>query len=150
MKHLLLTSLLFVNFVFANFKVGDTLPAIILEDQFGQVQKVTSKDTIIIMTFEKDVSIAIADYLKVKPNKFLINQNTKYISDVSSMPSLMMSIFAIPKMKKYKFSIMLIKDELGEKFNREDGKITVLYIKARKIKNISFIAPKEISKIFIK
>jgi len=148
MKHLLIISLLLTSSLFAEFKVGDKLPTITLEDQFEKSQKITSKDKMIIMAFEKDISIAIADYLKTKPDSFLATHNTKYISDISSMPSFITSMFALPKMKKYNFSVMLIDNDFGEKFNRKEGKITLFKIKNKKIKEIQFINPSKLSKVF--
>ncbi len=114
MKHLLLISLLFTGILFADFKVGDKLPAITLPDQFNKVHKVEAKDTLIIMAFEKETSIAISDYLKTKPASFLTTQHAKYISDISAMPSFISSLIAEPKMKKLSFSILLIKDDFRE------------------------------------
>ena len=148
MKHLLIISLLFTSSLFAEFKVGDKLPSITLEDQFEKEQKVTSKDTMLIMAFEKDISIAISNYLKTKADTFLAEHHTKYISDISSMPSIITSMFAIPKMKKYAFSVMLIDDKFGDQFNREEGKITVIKIKNGKVKEIEFVTPEEFSGVF--
>ena len=148
MKHLLLISLLFTGILFADFKVGDKLPAITLPDQFNKVHKVEAKDTLIIMAFEKETSIAISDYLKTKPASFLTTQHAKYISDISAMPSFISSLIAEPKMKKLSFSILLIKDDFGKQFNHLEGKITIFKLKNHKIKSISFISPKKVSTLF--
>jgi len=150
MKHLLVISLLFTSALFAGFKVGDTLPIIVLEDQFGKEMKVEKKDTRIIMAFEKDVSVYINEFLKTQDGTFLAQHHTKYISDISTMPSFITSMFALPKMEKYPFSLMLINDDFGEQFNKKDKKITVYTVQNYKIKNIQFLDPKTVSSLFEK
>lgn len=149
MKHLLLVSLLFTGTLLADFKVGDRLPAINLPDQFEKEHKVESKDRLVIMAFEKNISIAISDYLKAQPASFLETQHAKYISDISAMPSFITSMFAMPKMKKYPFPVMLINDDFGKQFNRTEGKITIFKLKNHKIKSIDFITPEVFPTLFV-
>lgn len=143
MKHLLLISLLLTGTLFADFNVGDKLPAITLNDQFDKEFTVDAKDTLIIMAFEKDISVVVNDYLKTQPASFLETHNAKYISDISTMPSFITSMFALPKMKKYPFSVMLINDDFGNQFNRQKGKITIYTLKNNKIQSIDFFTPEE-------
>ena len=150
MKKLLLISLLSTIGLFAQFHIGDTLPQITLKDQFDKEFTVSNQDTMIIMAFEKDISVAISDYLKKQPSAFLETHHTKYISDISSMPSLITSMFAMPKMKKYPFSVMLINDDFGGQFDRQEGKITVYKLKKQKITDIQFIAPDTLPTLFEK
>lgn len=150
MKKLLLISLLSTLGLFAEFKVGDTLPQITLPDQFEQEFTVTDKDIRIIMAFEKDIAVSIADYLKTQPSSFLQTHRTKYISDISSMPSFVTSMFALPKMKKYPFSVMLINNDFGEQFNKQEGKITIYGIKNQKITSIDFVTPDALATLFEK
>jgi len=148
MKNLLLASLLLSASLLADFKVGDKLPPIELSDQFDKKFKVKPSDKHIIMVFEKDVSMSVAEYLKTKPSDFLAQQQSKYISDISAMPSLITSMFALPKMKKYPFSVLLINDDFGKQFNRQEGKITLFKLQQGKITSIEFITAKELPKVF--
>lgn len=148
MKQLLLISLLLTGSLFADFKVGDTLPEIKLLDQFDQEFKVEDKDTLLIMAFEKDLSVVVNEYLKQQPKGFLAIHHAKFISDISTMPSLITSMFALPKMKKYPFSVMLINDDFGQQFNSVEGKITVYKLKKNKIEEIIFLSPEAFPKFF--
>ncbi len=150
MNKILLASFLLSSLLLADFKVGEKLPSIELADQFEKKFKVEASDTTILMAFEKDVAISIADYLKSKPSTFLADNHSKYISDISGMPSMITSLFALPKMKKYSFSVLLIEDEFGKNFNRQDAKITVFSLQKGKIKTIKFITAKELSAVFTK
>jgi len=148
MKHLLLISLLLTGSLFADFKVGDKLPTITLLDQFDKEFSVEAKDRLLIMAFEKDISVVVNEYLKTKPGTYLASHNAKYISDISSMPSFITSMFALPKMKKYPFSVMLINDDFGEQFNTQEGKITVYTLKKNKIIEIRYVTPEAFPQIF--
>lgn len=148
MKQLLLISLLFTANLFADFKVGDTLPQIKLQDQFEQEFTVDGKDTLLIMAFEKDLSVVVNEYLKQQPKSFLEDHHAKYISDISTMPSMITKLFAMPKMKKYPFSVMLINDDFGKQFNIAEGKITIYKLKNHKIEEILFLTPEAFPTFF--
>lgn len=149
MKHLVLISLLFTSTLFADFNVGDTLPHITLKDQFNKEFTVEAKDTLLIMAFEKDVSVALNKYLKKQPGTYLVSHHAKYISDISAMPSFITSLFALPKMKKYPFSVMLIKNHFGKLFNHQKGKITLYTLKKHKITHIRYVSPKSFASLFL-
>ena len=148
MKHLLLISLLLTGSLLADFKVGDKLPDITLLDQFDKEFTVEDKDTLVIMAFEKDISVVVNEYLKTKPGTYLASHNAKFISDISTMPALITSMFALPKMKKYPFSVMLINDDFGAQFNRKEGMITIYILKKHTIEEIRYVAPQEFQLVF--
>ena len=100
------------------------------------------------MAFEKETSIAISNYLKTQPASFLTTHHAKYISDISSMPTIITNMFALPKMRDYPFELMLIYDDFGKQFNREEEKITVFSIDHGVIKSIRFITDKELPSLF--
>jgi len=145
---LLMIPLLLTGTLFAEFKVGEKLPSISLPDQFENTLQVKSTDRLLILAFEKDISSAINDYLKTQPADYLKEHHARYISDISAMPSLITSMFAMPKMKKFPFSIMLINDDLGKEFGKEEGKITVYRIENHQIKAVEFIAPDQLPALF--
>lgn len=148
MKHLLLISLLLTATLWADFKVGDKLPDITLLDQFDKEFKVEASDTLLIMAFEKDISVTVNEYLKSKPAAFLADNHAKYISDISTMPSFITSMFALPKMKKYPFSVLLIRDNFGEQFDRKQGRITVYHLKKNTVDSVQFITAEDLPTLF--
>ena len=150
MKKILFLSLVLSATLFAEFKVGDTLPDITLEDQFEKNMSVDKYDKIILMAFEKDVSIDISKFLKAQSKEFMAQRHIKYISDIHKMPSFITSMFALPKMRKYPFSVMLIDNDFGKQFDKRDGKVTVYVLKNHKITDIKFIDPKQLIGIFKK
>lgn len=145
MKKILLSLMLVVS-LFAEFKVGDKIEDFTLPDQFDNNITFNSDIKTIIMTFEKDVAVGVNDFLKTKDKEFLIKNSTIFIADISSMPSFVTSMFALPKMRKYPYSVGLIYDEFGEKFNIQDEKITIYKVNQNEIKEILFID--DIKKVF--
>jgi len=141
MKKILWISLLFGSVVFAGFKVGDKLPDITLQDQFGETMKVAVNDRLLILSFEKEVAIKTANLLKTKSKGYLQVHHIKYISDISKMPSFITSMFALPKMKKYPFPVMLIENDSGKSFAKKEGKVTLYRLKKLKITDIQFVDP---------
>ena len=125
MYKLLGTVLLLTASLFAEFKVGDLFPNITLHDQFERSVKIESSDRVVLMAFEKDVAMGIHEFLTLQPKHFVSQQHMKYISDVSALPSFAFSMFALPSIKKYPFSVLLIQDDLGKQFEKREGKVSV-------------------------
>jgi len=147
MKKILLTSLLLlglsVTTLTAEVKVGKDFPTLTLVDQFDKKTEVKTKGTTtLILSFEKDVSKQIKNYIYAQEDNYLTRHNIHYIADISAMPSLLTSLFAIPKMKKFKFNVSLIYDEKEAKtLMRQEGKVTVVTLKDNKVTSIKFILP---------
>ena len=138
--------LLLVSSLFAELKVGGGFPAYELVDQFDNKMTIkTDGNTTLIMSFEKDVSSGIKEFIDTKEKNFLVDNDILYISDISSMPSLITSLFALPKMKKFGFKVALIyDDEIGDIIPREEGKVTVMKLSYNEIMSIDFVLPKDL------
>jgi len=146
MKKIIMVGLFLTATLFAEIKVGENFPMLTLVDQFDKKMEV-NKDATIFLSFEKDVSSGIKEFLDSKEKDYLNKNNTIYISDISSMPSFITSWFAIPKMKKFPFQIALIYNEdEAEGINREEGKVTVVTLKENIIESIKFVKPKQLGK----
>ena len=147
MKKILLVSLLLTASLFPGLKRGENFPDIILKDQFGKVLKIEASDRLVLVTFEKETAIKSADVFKTKPKGFLKKSHIKYLSDISTMPSFITSMFALPKMREYPFSVMLIRDDLGHELDKKGGKVTVYRLRNRKIESIGFVDPEQLSSV---
>ena len=141
---LLITSLLLISALSAELKVGKSFPALTLVDQFNEKTEVKTKGSgTLLLSFEKDVSAKIKTYLDAKEKDFLALNNIMYISDISSMPSFITRMFALPKMKKFSFKVALIyDDEEALYLNRKKGKVTVIRLKNNTITSIKFVEAK--------
>jgi hypothetical protein len=134
----ILVSLIFIISLFAEFKVGDTMESFTLPNQFDNNMTLNSETKVVLMAFEKDMSVEINEYLQTKDKEFLNNNNAIFIADISSMPSFVTSFFALPKMKKYPYSLMLIYDDFGKKFNIKDEMFTVYKLNNLKVEEILY------------
>lgn len=141
--------ILFGTIAFATtLKVGDTIEPFDLKDQFDKTTQVNSKDyKTIIVAFEKDTAAWVNEYLKDKSESYLKDNSALFISDINGMPYIITKMFALPKMRKYNYSLLLIYDEI-DTFPSQEEKLTVLKIQNDKIVDISFITDKEVSSIF--
>jgi len=145
MKKLLLLSLLLTAILSAGFHRGEKFPSFTLSDQFGKQHAMTPQIHFILMAFEKDVSIETADFLKAQKKGFMEKKQILYISDISNMPAFLSSMFVFPKLKKYPFSVLLIEDDFGKRFDRQAGKLTIYKVKNGVITDIHFVEPKKLS-----
>ncbi len=138
-KKLLLITFFIISSYANTLKIGDTLPAFTLPDQFDKKHTIdTQKYTTFIISFEKDVSAMVNEFLKNQPDNFLEANKTVYISDIHKMPSFVTSWFALPKMKEYNYILMLMYEE-NPIFPQHEEAVTVIKFQDDKIYSIDFI-----------
>ena len=137
--------LIFVSVVsFADFlKIGDTLTPFNLPDQFDKVHTISGdKYEIFLVSFAKETSNKVDEFLKTQEDGFLDNNKIVYISDIHTMPSFVTSLFALPKMRKYKYTLMLMYEE-NKIFPQQDEALTVIRFTNNKVNSIEFIKEDE-------
>jgi len=118
-----------------------------LNDQFGKEHSVDSMPKIIIVSFGKDTGELIGNYFNAQDNSYLEKHDIKLIADISGVPSLLQKAIIIPKMKKYKFEILLSKDkDFTNQFTKKDGKLTVLKIENNQTVDTIFVDSQEMLK----
>lgn len=94
----------------------------------------------IIISFEKDNSAMINEYLNKQKSQYLDSYNSIFIADISKMPSIITKLFALPKMKTYKHTIYLHNADQFAKFvPSKEGKATIVTFKDKEVQSISFI-----------
>ncbi len=149
-KKLLLTIFLAVV-AFANpLAVDSTVSELKIKDQFEKEHTLNGNIKTILFASDKATSDMIRDYLLPLSEKenILEKNNAVYIADISGMPSLISKYIALPKMKKYPFSILLLDDTNKDNFTKEDGKIIVYTLDNLKVTNITKIStPQELANI---
>ena len=144
-----LTLSLFSVSLYAELKTGQPFPEITLEDQFGDQHSISKTDKLVLMSFDREVSDAVHEFLNQQPKDFLRKNNTRYISDISAMPGIITRIFALPKMRDYNYSLMLNSEEnFKERFNVQEEKLTVYKLNAGMIESIAFIDGNAVSHLF--
>ena len=139
MKKILFSVLLFVA-TFANaLIIGDSTPTFDIKDQFEKAQKISTDAKTILVAGDKATGEILKEYLLKKEKGFLEANKTYYVADISGMPSLISKFFALPKMKKYPFSILLVDEEQTKSFSKKEDNITVYSVTDGKISAIKYI-----------
>ena len=117
------------------------MEAYTLEDQFGTLRTLQKDTEEVILSFDMKLSKVFHKWLKDKESNYLMNRNTEYIIDITEMPSIITWLFAGPKMRKYGFRILLIKEgNFGDNIPKQEGKFTMIKLdENHNITNISFL-----------
>ncbi|WP_201352873.1 hypothetical protein [Hydrogenimonas urashimensis] len=147
MKRLLLLLWVVGVGLFAQIRVGDTFPDMTLPDQFGKKHPVSSEDRMVLIAFEKDLFLAMSQKFKHEKKGFLKKHAIKVIADISGIPVFIARMFAIPKMRTYPFSILLIRDDSGKRFERRKGKVTLYILQNKKVCDVRFVSPANLDTI---
>lgn len=141
MKKVIIATIMLFVATFANaLNVGDSIPTFEIKDQFEKKQAIAADTKIILVTAEKGMSEIIRDVLLAKPEGFLESKKAVYVGDISGMPSLIARFFALPKMKKYPFSILLVDEEQTKSFSKKEEKITVYLVDNGKVTKVKYIS----------
>jgi len=132
--------LLFSGVLFADvLKVKDKFPYDSFSDQFDKKLAITPQTKEIIISFSKKNGKAVKAFLQIHKG-YLKKRQAVYLADVSSVPSLAMSLFMKPALQKNNFSIGLIEDEeIANILPKVEGKTTVIRLEKMYIKSIKFI-----------
>ena len=143
-KVLLTLTLSFVILIAAPLKVDSSLnmlDSFKYETPTGRQMKIPKKTKLIIVAFDKDTGALVNEYLDTQNPFYLPKNNSVFIADIHKMPSIVTSMFALPKLQKYKHLIYL---HYGDKFQNivpnKEQKITLLRIEDSKIKEVFFIS----------
>ena len=132
--------LLLCSAVFADvLKVKDKFPFHSFSDQFEKKLAITPQTKEIIISFSKKNGKAVKAFLQTHKG-CLEKKQAVYLADVSSVPSLAMSLFMKPALQKNNFRVGLIEDEdIANVLPKVEGKTTVISLDKMYIKSIKFI-----------
>ena len=140
---------LFALFLYANsFEVNQNIGTFSLPNQFDEKQTIDSSIDTLVVSFEKDTGKDVNEFLSSKDKDFLKNHHAAFIANISGMPSIITKMFALPKMRDYKHSVLLIYDEEDKRFVSQEGKSTLYRLENGVIKSISYITKEDLEKIF--
>ena len=121
-----------------SWSVGSKLPPLTLSDQHGKAVAIDSSVRVLIFSREMSGGGIVKEALATDGAKFLEANRAVYVSDVSGMPAVIRSAFALPAMRRRDYRIAL--DESGEA-TRDipsiEGKPTLLVLDAGTIVSIA-------------
>jgi hypothetical protein len=103
--------------------------------------KIPSNVKTIIISYEKYIGKLINKYLESQNPSYLDELNAVFIADISDIPSFFIRFVALPKIRKYEYTIYLqYEDEFSEFIPAKDKKITIIKIQNQKVKSISYVS----------
>lgn len=117
-----------LNIVFAN-SITDIKELNIykFENAFEKKVTIPLNTKKILVSFNKKSNSFMSEYLNKQDKGFLEKNHTIYIGDIHKMPSVIVYMFARPKMKEYNFDIYLYNsDDLTSTVPTQEDKVTVI------------------------
>ncbi|MFA6189511.1 MAG: hypothetical protein WC680_09580 [Sulfuricurvum sp.] len=141
MKKALILMLMVLSIWAVPYKVGQSVAPLDFQDQFGKRTVFKEMPKTVIMAFEKGTSGTVNDFLNAQDVGYLKKFNAVYVADISGMPNFITEVFALPKMRKFTYPVLLIRDEeQGLKFPGEEKKITIMKFQGNTLTDISYVS----------
>ncbi|KFL33013.1 MULTISPECIES: hypothetical protein [unclassified Sulfurospirillum] len=140
MKQVLLLIALILPFgLFADtLKEGLPIQAPVIKDQFEKAVNITPQTKQIIIAYTKSQGDGMKAFFEANPN-YLSEHNALYFMDATAVPSLVMSMFMMPKFKKYTYGIGIIdNDKDAAYFPKKEDKLTVISLDNLSVTAIDF------------
>lgn len=128
----------------APVKVGDRLAAFTLADQHGQPGQVDEATKLLM--FSRDMKankLAKAAFLS-RPGQYLPDAHAAYVIDLSGMPRFVTNNFAVPKMQKYGYRILLDRDASATPaLPAQKGQVTLIRLDGLTVTGIEYATTAE-------
>ena len=125
----------------APYKGGHSVMPLDLNDQFGKRYTLKVMPKTLVMAFEKGTGATVNEYLSTQEKGYLAKNKAAFVADISQMPKFITETFALPKMRKYNHTVLLIQDEeQGNNFPYQEDKITVMKFRGNFLTKVDFIS----------
>jgi len=121
--------------------VGQTL-TLNLKDQNEKAVTIPATTKTVIFALSKDGAHVCNDYFVTKAPTYLADNNSLFVADVSSAPSLIRSMFIMPGLKEFKHTVLVLDDKAiaaPYRAKMDTEKIIVVSTDNSKITNIKMI-----------
>jgi hypothetical protein len=139
-KKLILTVFLAIGAMASSLTQGSEIPTLTIKDQFEKEHVVDASVKTILFSATKDESAVIRDFIDSKGKaEFLTSNNIAYIADITGMPSLITKWFAMPKMQKYEFPILLIDEANKSLFPVKEDMISIITVVDGKVSDVKYV-----------
>ena len=129
------------------YAVGDTIAPITLKDQHDKTHSIDGSTRLILFTTGMKGGAVVREAIEKEDPDYLAKRNAVFISNISGMPGFAAKMFALPKMKKHAYSIVLDREgDATKRFPSQDNSTTIVQLDKLKIKSISYTKkPEEIT-----
>lgn len=100
-----------------------------LSDQFNNSYTLTSSAEVLLIAADMDSAKWVKEALADKPEGYLDERRVVFLADISGMPKIISRMFAMPKMRKYNYTVILDRDgQVTAQYQAEPGKLTWIYL----------------------
>ena len=142
-KKFLFTVLLGLSAFANSLTIGTDIPTLTVKDQFEKDHTVDANIKTIIFSATKTEGTTIKEFLLTKDKDYLTTNKAVYIADITGMPSLITKFIAMPKMKDYPFSVLLVDEANKGLFPVKEDMISVISLENGKITDIKYVKTAE-------
>lgn len=127
------------------YRVGSTVAAFSAQDQFGKFFQLGADCRVLLVSFDMVTGKQANAKLNALGKDFLPSHRATYVANIVGMPAIG-RVFALPKMRGYGHRIVLADDAaLLAPFPRQERRVTVLGLRARKVVSIRYWDPEKAS-----
>ncbi len=114
------------------------VPLSVVKDQFKKSVALDGNTKQIIVAFTKDQGNHVKAFLDAHPN-YLSENNALYFMDATGVPSMIMSMFMLPKFKDYAYSIGIVDEKNDAAYlPKQEGKLTVISLENLRVSSIEY------------
>ena len=142
-KKFLFTVFLGLSAIASTLTIGNNLPTLKIKDQFEKEHIVDANIKTILFSASKTEGTTIKEFLLTKDKDYLATTKSAYIADITGMPGIITSLIAMPKMKAYPFSVLLVYDANKGFFPVQEDMISVISLDNGKITDIKYVKTAE-------
>lgn len=123
---------------------GATLPAITLADQHDVQATVGPETKLLLFTRDMDASKITKEVLAEDGAARLARAHATYVADISAMPSLVTTLFAMPGLRKRSYPMLLDRDGTVTKdLPFQAGAVTVVTLDHQVIRHVEYVTTAE-------
>lgn len=114
-----------------------TLTDLEFEDQHGRRHTLSEDLRFLIFSADMDGGKLIHRWMQDRNDEFLARQGIALLADIHRMPFLISKAIALPRMRDYSYSLLLIQEEdRGSIYPHREGSVTILVLNNLAIKSI--------------
>ncbi len=116
---------------------NQTLTDLEFEDQHGRSHTLSEDLRFLIFSADMDGGKLIHRWMQDRNDEFLARQRIALLADIHRMPFLISKAIALPRMRDYNYSLLLIQEEgRGSIYPQKAGAVTILVLNRLAVQSI--------------
>jgi hypothetical protein len=124
----------------AEIQINDTAPVLSLKDQHDTPRTTLSASRFLLFSADKDGSNLADEVLEGQTAETLEQAGIAYVADISAMPAMVTKMFAMPKLRKRPYPVLLGRtSEDTMTLPRQAGKVTLIELDGGSVAAIEFM-----------